>query len=559
MMRRLLAILLIPLSLSVFAQDLPRDEPPKRRIVLAGDSTVTDAAGWGAGFADSLRPTVECLNLAQGGRSSRSYRAEGWWQKCLSAKPDYLLIQFGHNDQPGKGPDRESAADGDFRDHLRGYIEEAQAAGIQPILVTSLERRIWSLDGTIAPSLQAYAEATRAVAEQTGVPLIDLHALSIDVYEKLGATAVRAFEPMSKTGADHTHLNAEGSRVFGQLVARELARQVPELAANLLATTSTTLAASHAAQQASPGDMSVTESEATITVASKGVPIVVYNKQSPPVPAGIDPIYQRSGFLHPVATPLGKVVTATFPIDHAHQHGIFSAWVKTTYDNRQIDFWNLAGGTGRVLHQRVLSTFNRPTESGFEVALIHQTVIQPVVDVLVENWTVQVYPTDGSFRCFDIDSTQRALTDVPLIVQEYHYGGMAIRGPVRWVQGEKQIITPENPPNLREPSNFLNDQGSDRVQGNHQVARWVAMHGTLDGHNVSITVLSHADNFRAPQPARLHPTKPYFCFAPCVAGEFIIDKQHPLRSRYRFLVTDAAPDATWIDQQWQAWCGKPSN
>jgi len=69
-------------------------------------------------------------------------------------------------------------------------------------------------------------------------------------------------------------------------------------------------------------------------------------------------------------------------------------------------------------------------------------------------------------------------------------------------------------------------------------------------------VLCHADNFRAPQAARLHPLKPYFCFAPCVDGTFTIDRDHPFTGRYRYLITDAKPDAGWLDRQWESWCGK---
>ena len=136
------------------------------RIVLAGDSTVTDNAGWGHGFRTLLTDKAECINLAKSGRSSRSFRAEGWWQECLDAKPDYLLIQFGHNDQPGKGPERESAAESDFRAHLAAFVREAREYGIKPVLVTSLTRRRWSLDGHIVPTLAEYAAATTAVAQR---------------------------------------------------------------------------------------------------------------------------------------------------------------------------------------------------------------------------------------------------------------------------------------------------------------------------------------------------------------------------------------------------------
>lgn len=535
------------------AADPSTDGPlPKLTFVLAGDSTVTDDAGWGAGFEALLAEESVCINLAKGGRSSRSYRTEGWWDECLQAKPDWLLIQFGHNDQPGKGPQRESSAGGDFRVHLTQFVKEARAAGIKPILVTSLERRRWS-NGAILPTLVEYAEATRAVAGATGVPLVDLNRDSIKLYEQLGEIATRALEPMSNMGADHTHLSGEGADIIGQLVVRELVRVVPELRPQFTLTSINIMEPERASPESALGGMSVLETPETISITKGDLPVVVYNKQSPSVPMGLDPIYQRSGFLHPVATPAGRTVTATFPIDHAHQHGIFSAWVRTTYDGREIDFWNLAGGTGRVLHQRVHNTFNTSLGSGFEVDLIHRTEQSPVVDVLRESWQLIVYPTDGSFFCFDINSIQQALTDSPLVVQQYHYGGMALRGRANWVTGP-QLMDVEQQPIVQEPNAFLNDRGSDRIKGNHEHARWVSLYGEVEGQMACITVLSHQDNFRSAQAARLHPSKPYFCFAPCVDGQFQIDRSHPLSSRYRYLVTDAEPDVDWINEQWTAWC-----
>ncbi len=525
------------------------------RIVLAGDSTVTDHAGWGSGFAAALAEPAVCVNLAQGGRSSRSYRSEGWWQKCLQAEADYVLIQFGHNDQPGKGPARESAVETDFRQHLRDYVAEARAAGITPILVTSLERRGW--DGLrIRPSLTDYALATRTVAQQMQVPLIDLHAVSIAKYEALGPTAVRAWEPMSAKGADHTHLNAEGSAVFGQLVARELARCVPALQAYLAAEVPTSDACpSDTAADTAAGDLRLDETQATLTVSRGGRTVLVYNKVSPPVPAGIDPVYQRSGFLHPVLTPAGRQVTAAFPVDHPHQQGIFSAWVRTTYAQRQVDFWNLAGGSGRVLHQRVICRFSDATSCGFEVDLVHQTVAPPVVDVLRERWKVRVHATDAKLHCFDLESTQQALTELPLVVEQYHYGGLAVRGPVAWVSG-KPWQDGAGQDIVQEASTLYSDQAADRESGNHQPSRWVVLSGMLDGRPASITVLGHPKNFRSPQTVRLHPSKPYFCFAPCVSSEFVIDREHPLQQRFRFLVTDDQPAPQWIEQQWQQWTGQ---
>ena len=82
--------------------------PWRVRIVMVGDSTVTDEVGWGLGFKQHVQDSADCINLAWNGRSSKSFIAEGLWERALAARADYILIEFGHNDMPGKGPDRET-------------------------------------------------------------------------------------------------------------------------------------------------------------------------------------------------------------------------------------------------------------------------------------------------------------------------------------------------------------------------------------------------------------------------------------------------------------------
>jgi hypothetical protein len=311
--------------------------------------------------------------------------------------------------------------------------------------------------------------------------------------------------------------------------------------------------------QAGSVGLQLDETSAAIAVSRGSTMIVVYNKQSPQVPDGVDPIFQRSGFLHPVASPIGNVVTAVFPFDHLHQDGVFSAWVKTKWNGRKVYFWNLAGGKGRVLHQRVVSTFCNETTVGFEVDLVHRVVEHPMADVLSERWKVTVHSTHSSNHCFDLETTQTALTQSPLVVTRHHYGGIALRGPTDWLQAKKESDgsdTSEQDEPQSEVSDFLTDQGANRIQGNHQKSRWVSLTGFMEGEPVSIMVLGHVANFRAPQSARRHPTKPYFCFAPCVEGEFVIDQDHPFHARYRYLITDAAPDTEWLNQQWRDWCAE---
>jgi polygalacturonase/lysophospholipase L1-like esterase len=202
------------------------------RIALAGDSTVTEGSGWGVGFREQCRAQVECLNLARNGRSSRSFIAEGHWQRVLAQRPAYVLIQFGHNDQPGKGPERETDAATTYKEFLRRYLDEARAIGARAVLVSSLARRNFK-DGQIAADVLAnYAAAAREVAAEKNVPLIDLNALSIALLNQLGAAKAAEFDVKNKDGSpDHTHLSRKGSAVFGNIVAKELVKVVPELGA----------------------------------------------------------------------------------------------------------------------------------------------------------------------------------------------------------------------------------------------------------------------------------------------------------------------------------------
>src|ERR1035438_4492920 len=157
------------------------------KIVLVGDSTVNDEGGWGPGFRASFDQRVEVVNLAKNGRSSKNFRDEGLWGPALAAKADYILIQFGHNDVPGKGPDRETDAETTYRENLARYVAEARAAGAIPVLVTSIVRRNFTPDGRFQPdSLVPHVEAVRALAAEKHVPLMDLYALTLAQAEKLG-------------------------------------------------------------------------------------------------------------------------------------------------------------------------------------------------------------------------------------------------------------------------------------------------------------------------------------------------------------------------------------
>jgi len=206
--------------------------PQVIRLVLVGDSTVAEQSGWGPGFRRLAKEGVEVINLAANGRSSKSFIDEGLWSKALDARGRYYLIQFGHNDEPGKGPERETDPKTTYRTFMARYVDESRAIGAMPILVTSLVRRIYNPDGTIKTTQTPYVEAVRALAAEKHVPLIDLHAISLADAENAGDDVWADLSPRDDKGeVDRTHLNAKGSDVVGRMVVDGLRHSLPELAA----------------------------------------------------------------------------------------------------------------------------------------------------------------------------------------------------------------------------------------------------------------------------------------------------------------------------------------
>ncbi len=304
------------------------------------------------------------------------------------------------------------------------------------------------------------------------------------------------------------------------------------------------LRASAAEQKAAPSsaDASSTihciETDDVLELRHGEQPILRYHKSIVQPPEGVSPLYARSGHLHPVWTPAGRVVTSEFPADHLHQHGVFSAWVKTTFEGRSVDFWNQKGGTGTVEHVRVLDRVPRGENAGFTVELRHLDLSAPggPKPVLREIWQVTATAQQGAFL-FDIESRQTCIADSPLLIHEYHYGGMAFRGADAWLN------TSDTASGFR----FETSEGLDRIDGNHTRPRWVAARGPIDGSPCTLAIAGKPGNFRHPQPVRLHPSKPYFVFSSCVLGEFQLNPGVEHVNSYRYVVADGTLSPEQID------------
>lgn len=203
------------------------------KVVLVGDSTVALQGGWGPAFCAHLVPSAQCLDLAANGRSTKSYIDEGLWAKALAAHGQFYFIQFGHNDQkhqPALHTDPETT----FKANLDRYVRDVRQIGATPILVTSLSRRNYENGQLIVDPLHDYAAATREVAAEDHVELIDLYAMSRALLIPMTQEEADRYDLNTRNGViaarpDRTHLNELGKRTFGDMVACAAAQNVPTL------------------------------------------------------------------------------------------------------------------------------------------------------------------------------------------------------------------------------------------------------------------------------------------------------------------------------------------
>lgn len=296
------------------------------------------------------------------------------------------------------------------------------------------------------------------------------------------------------------------------------------------------------------GGVEVKRGTGKLHVLVGGKPAFDYqmDKEALPRP-DIKPEFKRAGYIHPVFTPSGRIVTDDYPSNHVHHHGIWSPWTKTKFQGRAPDFWNMGAKTGAEDFVALDRTWQGPVHGGFEARLqmVDLSAPSPVV-ALNETWQVTAYnvPTVAGaapVRMFDLVITQTCATSDPLLLPEYHYGSFGFRGADAW-----------NGPG--DAALFLTSDGvTDRVKGNNTRGRWCFLGGRLDGAIAGTAILGHPDNFRAPQPMRLHPNMPYMSFVPQQLGHFAIEPGKPYVARFRFVAADGAPDRARLDAFWNGY------
>jgi len=266
--------------------------------------------------------------------------------------------------------------------------------------------------------------------------------------------------------------------------------------------------------------------------------VLTYHTAEVPAPEGADPIFRRSGFIHPLHAPSGGVVTSIHAPDHIHHMGLWHAWVQTEHGGQKIDFWNLKSKQGRVRHARTISITARDGSSGFVVEL-EQVATPPEkpegVVILREELEVRFEAAPGLTRV-DYNIRQTNVTEIPLNLPAYRYGGgLAYRGPLAWDKSN---------------SDYLTDLGKRRADSHSTRAHWVAIHGPVEFGTATVLLMGHPENFEAPQRIRTwNDGKVFFNFVPTQGKAWKIEPGQTVELRHRVVVFDGTPEVTVFEAE----------
>lgn len=230
-------ILIIPVAVCLLAFILPAKKQIK--IFLAGDSTIAikdtkvyPETGWGMPFVYFWDSTVTVVNRAKNGRSTKTFISEGLWKSVMdeAGEGDYVIIQFGHNDESVDKKERYATPD-TFKMNLKKFIQETRDKKAIPVLFTPVSRRKFDKNGNAVETHKEYSALVREVAAETAVLFVDLDAKSRALYQQFGEENSKLLFLQLQPGEhpnypegknDNTHFNELGARLIAQLVLKEL-------------------------------------------------------------------------------------------------------------------------------------------------------------------------------------------------------------------------------------------------------------------------------------------------------------------------------------------------
>tara|TARA_B100001173_G_scaffold28069_1_gene22053 strand:+ start:1506 stop:2750 length:1245 start_codon:yes stop_codon:yes gene_type:complete len=278
-----------------------------------------------------------------------------------------------------------------------------------------------------------------------------------------------------------------------------------------------------------------------------------YEIKSPP--EGINQLYQKSGYIHPIVSPKGDTLTRIQPPDHYHHYGVWGPWTRTRIDDVGVDFWNLKDGQGTVLFKSFNNIESGSVYGGFNAHQEHFNLTQKNRPQLAlnENLMVKVWKNNNPNQYFiDYTSNFNSPLEKGILFEAYRYGGgLGFRFKEQWDKDNCEVITSEE---------------KNRAEADGTSAKWCMVYGdSSDGEGITgVLFMSHPNNQSHPEPMRVWPLSSnngrgdmFFEFCPIRQKEWKIEPQKTYKLNYRMLIFDGKVTPEEAEKHWKAFAFQP--
>ena len=293
-----------------------------------------------------------------------------------------------------------------------------------------------------------------------------------------------------------------------------------------------------------------------VIVSDRGKTVLVYRISEKMPPEGVDSLYRRSAYIHPLYSPGGAMLTRIQPPDHYHHYGIWGPWTKTTIDGREIDYWNLGKGEGTVRAKAILTAASGRDYAAFTALQEHVDLLNPGGERVTMHEFLEVrYNRTGKDQekyMVDITSVFRNVTPDTVIFEAYRYGGgLGFRAVESWNGDNSTVMTSE---------------GERRSTADGTRARWCIVEGetAVEAGRSGILFMSHPDNREHPEPMRVWPEELsggqlLFEFCPIRHREWIILPGRDYTLKYRMVIFDGEFTPEQAETYWKKFASENSS
>jgi hypothetical protein len=289
-----------------------------------------------------------------------------------------------------------------------------------------------------------------------------------------------------------------------------------------------------------------------MTITNKSANLLRYNYKTIYPPDGIDTVYKRSGFIHPLWSPRGQELTRINAPDHYHHWGLWNPWTKVLFEKDTVDFWNLKDKQGTVRFANFESNTSGNVFAGFKA--LHQHIVFKKDGsekiAINEVQSVKIYqPANAqNYYIADITIQLNCATESPVLLLEYRYGGLGIRATKEWDKDNSVVITSE---------------GKNRKEADGSTARWCMVQGAVNNDYAGLIMMSYPTNYNYPEPLRVWPEDMnkrgdvFLNFSPTKNMNWLLTPGNEYSLKYRLLVFNDKFSKEQAEIAWQNFAQPP--